>query len=720
MNKRLSQIAAGGYYVQASDRIVTVRVLDDGSFVDVLTEISLVGGGNVFGPASSNQGNFAAFADASGKQLADTGYGPDDFVAAREAITPATATKITYTAAGLVASGTQASTDDIAESANRRYVTDAQLAVIAVTSGVNTGDQTNITGNAGTVTTINGKISAGSNISITGAGTTGSPYVINGAASNPGTVTSVSLALPAIFSISGSPVTSSGTLTGAFTTQAANIVFAGPASGAAASPTFRALVALDIPSLASVYVPYTGATADVALGARSIAAALFTGQYSNANHSAYINPNGSAVFGTSFVIDVSGNLNMGGKTLSNAVITGYLPLTAGSGNPLSGDLYMNSGTSIINAQNGYNIATFNDGIGIGGGFSYANGAVVYDDSASILTFNVFGRVDTILNGITLTFVSLYDSYPEITTPGGIIYFGDEGLGMTLRFPVSGGAGNESIIISPDSTGLTLGCSNLSLPILLIDGTSGETAVLYNDSSVFAIDCGGNSMNIVAGVGLTISGSTIVSGDLSCTRYLLTGDHYAFQNASFPNAGLFFSQTSTRYEFRDLSAVANAHISIAGAITGTQLINPLLQGGTAANDDITIRGTSNATKTTSYVLLQDNGGNVGVGNTVPTARMHLAAGSATANTAPLKLTSGTNLTTGETGAVEYNGTNLFFTRSGTTRESVLTGNSGAAAPSTTATPVFSSYYGGNTKAMGDPNSWASVVIGGTTYKIPLYT
>jgi len=43
----------------------------------------------------------------------------------------------------------------------------------------------------------------------------------------------------------------------------------------------------------------------------------------------------------------------------------------------------------------------------------------------------------------------------------------------------------------------------------------------------------------------------------------------------------------------------------------------LYGGTAANDDITIHGTSNATRTTSYVLLQPTAGNVGIGTTTPT-------------------------------------------------------------------------------------------------------
>jgi hypothetical protein len=65
-----------------------------------------------------------------------------------------------------------------------------------------------------------------------------------------GTVTSVALALPSILTVSGSPVTTNGTLTGTLTTQAANAIFAGPSSGAAAAPTFRALTTADIPALA--------------------------------------------------------------------------------------------------------------------------------------------------------------------------------------------------------------------------------------------------------------------------------------------------------------------------------------------------------------------------------------------------------------------------------------------------------------------------------------
>lgn len=66
--------------------------------------------------------------------------------------------------------------------------------------------------------------------------------------SGTGTVTSVGLALPGIFTVSGSPITSNGTLTGSLATQAANSIWAGPTTGAAATPTFRALVGADLPN----------------------------------------------------------------------------------------------------------------------------------------------------------------------------------------------------------------------------------------------------------------------------------------------------------------------------------------------------------------------------------------------------------------------------------------------------------------------------------------
>ena len=103
--------------------------------------------------------------------------------------------------------------------------------------------------------------------------------IATGATANTGTVTSVGLSLPAQFTVTGSPVTGSGTLTGAWASQTANYVFAAP-NGAAGTPTFRALVAADIPTLnqnttgTAANVTGTVAIANGGTGATTAAAAL--------------------------------------------------------------------------------------------------------------------------------------------------------------------------------------------------------------------------------------------------------------------------------------------------------------------------------------------------------------------------------------------------------------------------------------------------------------
>lgn len=89
------------------------------------------------------------------------------------------------------------------------------------------------------------------------AGTSGQVLTTAGAGANPswampsslgtGTVTSVALSLPSELAISGSPITSSGTLSAAWANQTAGKVLAAPAS-ATGAPSFRALVATDLPS----------------------------------------------------------------------------------------------------------------------------------------------------------------------------------------------------------------------------------------------------------------------------------------------------------------------------------------------------------------------------------------------------------------------------------------------------------------------------------------
>lgn len=82
-------------------------------------------------------------------------------------------------------------------------------------------------------------LTVGSGLSITGT-------TISAAGSG-GTVTSIGLTVPSFMSVSGSPITTSGTLAVSLATQSANTVFAGPTTGGAAVPTLRALVTADLP-----------------------------------------------------------------------------------------------------------------------------------------------------------------------------------------------------------------------------------------------------------------------------------------------------------------------------------------------------------------------------------------------------------------------------------------------------------------------------------------
>lgn len=134
-----------------------------------------------------------------------------------------------------------------------------------------------------------------------------------------GTVTSVGLTMPGVIfnsTVPGSPVTGAGTLSPTLATQTANTVLAGPATGIAASPTFRTLVSADIPNNAantsgnaatatyatsagsatdSTKLPLAGGTLSGALNGTS---ALFSGILtinSTPTHSMHMGPLGTMI-----------------------------------------------------------------------------------------------------------------------------------------------------------------------------------------------------------------------------------------------------------------------------------------------------------------------------------------------------------------------------------------------------------------------------------------
>jgi hypothetical protein len=110
--------------------------LVSGTNIKTVNNTSLLGSGNI---AISSAVAWGGVTGTLSNQT-DLQTALDGKVDENSAITGATKTKVTYDAKGLVTAGADATTADIADSTNKRYVTDAQLVVVGNTSGTNTGD----------------------------------------------------------------------------------------------------------------------------------------------------------------------------------------------------------------------------------------------------------------------------------------------------------------------------------------------------------------------------------------------------------------------------------------------------------------------------------------------------------------------------------------------------------------------------------------------------
>ena len=99
----------------------------------------------------------------------------------------------------------------------------------------------------------------------------------SGGGGGSGTVTAVALALPgSVFTISGSPVTTSGTLTGSLISQSANTFFAAP-NGSSGTPTFRAIANTDVSGLTVANISATSNSTLTTLSSLSLPYSQITG-----------------------------------------------------------------------------------------------------------------------------------------------------------------------------------------------------------------------------------------------------------------------------------------------------------------------------------------------------------------------------------------------------------------------------------------------------------
>jgi len=208
-------------------------------------------------------------------------------------------------------------------------------------------------------------------------------------------------------------------------------------------------------------------------------------------------------------------------------------------------------------------------------------------------------------------------------------------------------------------------------------STGLTSSFGNLATLFNISCDDGG-NIIAqsGTGLTLEAyggtSAIQASSYVAANPAVLGIKQSTTGTTIDPAATF--RGSTNFVVGNNSGL---YLNIQPALPASQVSDALRMTAKWTNiasptSEIQFHG-RNANVDTQLLTIQGlANGRVGIGSTVtsPTARLHLPAGTATAGTAPLKLTSGTNLTTPEDGTLEYDGTNLYFTTGGTRKTVTL--------------------------------------------------
>ena len=249
-----------------------------------------------------------------------------------------------------------------------------------------------------------------------------------------GSVSSVALALPSIMTVSGSPVTSTGTLTGTLTTQAVNAIFAGPSSGAAAAPTFRSLTTADIPTLNQ---NTTGTAANVT-GIVAVANGG-TGQAT-----------ASAAFNALSPVTTTGDLIIGNGTNSatrlaigtNSYVLTSNGTTATWAAATGGVSQIVAGTNVtISPVGGTGVVTINAS-GSSSAYTRTTFTATAGQTAFTVTYAV-GYLQVYVNGVLLATSD---------------YTATSGTGFTLGVACAVGDIVEALVITTSVTGVTTGKS----------------------------------------------------------------------------------------------------------------------------------------------------------------------------------------------------------------------------------------------------------------------
>ncbi len=351
-----------------------------------------------------------------------------------------------------------------------------------------------------------------------------------------GTVTSVALTTPGVlYSVSGSPITTSGTLALALISQAQNSVLAGPTSGSG-SPSFRALVAADIPSL-----PYgTGTVTSVSVvSANGFAGTVATSTATPAitlttTISGLLKGNGTAisaaVAGTDYVIP-SGSITGTASNItatSNSTLTTLsalsLPYSQITGAPSAITALTGDGTASGPGSATLTLATVNTSPN-----TYTNATITVNGkglvtsassgTASVTTLGAFGSSPNAnagtISGSTLTLQPASSSFPGGISTTTQSWSGNKTNIGTLAITPSG----STTALTIDSTSFIFDSTNNAFGIGIQPSTTSSIDIINSSGSSKPIQItsyGTGSSNVFRGRfarGTSGSPAAAQSGDL---------------------------------------------------------------------------------------------------------------------------------------------------------------------------------------------------------------
>jgi hypothetical protein len=297
-------------------------------------------------------------------------------------------------------------------------------------------------------------------------------------------------------------------------------------------------------------------------------------------------------------------------------------------------------------------------IDTGNGSSTGGAATGGNSGNSALATGAGGGSDTGAGGVS-------GNVTVSTGPGGASNSGAAGSSGNLLLKTGNGgtsntgyAGNGgSIIIQPGTSGGGLGGSGGSTLVRAPANVTGNIFAVQDDTGSNTYWSVSSTATLTGTRPLSVSHSTTTA----TTTFAVTGS--GAKTAAFTAASVSATATSST------ASITKTALSVQSTNTwnGTNAVSRALH--------------CNATGGAKNYAAVFEAGNVGVNVVDPTARLHLAAGSTSPGTAPIKFTSGSLMTATEAGAVEWDGTQLHITQtSGARRRPIGFGDTaGASAP-----------------------------------------